>query len=105
MCDVVKLELLHHEAKPAGFQTRRSDLDAMVHAPVDERTCARALEVQADLAGRGSARHRRAKLPDYLIAAAAELAELALLHYDADYETIASATHQPQVWIAPRGTL
>ncbi len=105
MCDVVKLELLHHEDTPTRFDARRADLDALAHAPVGERACARALEVQADLARRGGARHRGAKLPDYLIAAAAELAGLTVLHYDADYEAIASVTQQPQEWIAPRGSL
>lgn len=105
ICDLVKLELLHHEERPAGYLARRADLDALPWVPVDETVCARALEVQADLARRGGARHRAVRLPDYLIAAAAELAGLTLLHYDADYDLVASATGQPHEWLAPRGSL
>lgn len=41
ICDVVKLELLHHEEKPAGFGGRRADLDALRSVPVDAGVCAR----------------------------------------------------------------
>jgi predicted nucleic acid-binding protein len=105
MCDVVKLELLHHEDRPARFRARRADLDALPSVAVDVRTFARALEVQEALAERGGGRHRGVKLPDYLIAAAAELSGLTVLHYDADYELVASVTRQSQEWIAPRGSL
>jgi len=104
-CAVVKLELLHHEEAPGSFRDRRSDLDALDSAPIDERVCSRALEVQGELAAGGGARHRGIKLPDYLIAAAAEVAGLTLLHYDSDYELLAGATGQPHDWIAPRGSL
>lgn len=40
-----------------------------------------------------------------LIAASAELADLVLVHYDRDYDAIASVTGQATRWIAPRGTL
>ncbi|PZR67540.1 MAG: VapC toxin family PIN domain ribonuclease, partial [Solirubrobacterales bacterium] len=82
---------------------RRMDLDALAHAPVDAIVCARALQTQADLARRGGVRHRGAKLADYLIAAAQ--ARLPILHYEADYEVIASVTHQAHEWIARRGSL
>lgn len=53
----------------------------------------RAIEVQAILADRGH--HRAASLPDLLIAAVAELAQLTVLHVDKDYELIADITGQP----------
>jgi predicted nucleic acid-binding protein len=40
-----------------------------------------------------------------VIAAAAEAADLAILHYDSDYDRIAVVTNQPTEWIAPAGTL
>lgn len=104
-CDVVKLELLHHEQTADRLRARRSDLDALAWVPVDERVCARALEAQAALAEGGGARHRAVRLPDYLIAAAAEVAGVVVLHYDADYELVASVTGQPHEWVAPRGSL
>jgi predicted nucleic acid-binding protein len=42
---------------------------------------------------------------DLVIAAAAEAAGLAVLHYDDDYDRIASVTRQPTEWVAPAGSL
>lgn len=53
----------------------------------------RAVEVQAALADRGQ--HRAPSIPDLLIAAAAELAQLTVLHVDKDYDLIAGITGQP----------
>lgn len=62
----------------------------------------RALRVQRALADRGL---RGRKIPDLLVAAAAEDSGLILLHYDADFEDIAQVTGQPCEWILPRGTI
>jgi len=53
----------------------------------------RAVAVQAALADRGQ--HRGPSIPDLLIAATAELAQLTVLHHDQDYELIADLTGQP----------
>jgi predicted nucleic acid-binding protein len=53
----------------------------------------RAVEVQAALAERGQ--HRAPSIPDLLVAATAELAELTVLHVDKDFELIAALTGQP----------
>ncbi len=53
----------------------------------------RAVDLQAQLANRGQ--HRAPSVPDLLIAATAELAELTLLHLDKDFELIAELTDQP----------
>jgi len=42
---------------------------------------------------------------DLVIAAAAESAGVALLHYDAHFELIERVTGQPMRWLAPKGTL
>lgn len=60
----------------------------------------RAVEIQATLAERG--RHRTPSIPDLLIAAAAELAELTVLHIDKDFELIAALTGQPHECLALR---
>ena len=62
----------------------------------------RAVDVQHRLAAAG--RHRL-PLPDLLIAAVAELNDLAVMHYDADYDRIAEVTGQPCEWVIPRGSL
>ena len=53
----------------------------------------RAVEVLTLLADRGQ--HRAPSLPDLLIAATAELAELTVLHLDKDFEVVAQITAQP----------
>jgi predicted nucleic acid-binding protein len=53
----------------------------------------RAVEVLSLLADRGQ--HRAPSIPDLIIAAAAELAGLTVLHLDKDFEVIASITGQP----------
>lgn len=53
----------------------------------------RAMAVQAKLAERGQ--HRAASIPDLLVAAAAELAQLTVLHVDKDFDLITGVTGQP----------
>ena len=53
----------------------------------------RAVDIQMLLADRGH--HRAPSVPDILIAATAELADLVVLHDDKDYELIAEITGQP----------
>jgi predicted nucleic acid-binding protein len=53
----------------------------------------RAIAVQALLADRGH--HRAASVPQLLVAGAAELARLTILHVDQDFELIAGVTGQP----------
>ncbi len=62
----------------------------------------RARQVQRLLA----ARHQRGrKVPDLLIAAAAESRGLTVLHYDADFDRIAAVTGQPCEWVVPAGSV
>jgi predicted nucleic acid-binding protein len=62
----------------------------------------RAKEVQRLLA----AKHQRGrKVPDLLIAATAEAANLTILHYDSDFDLIASVTGQSCEWIVPAGSV
>lgn len=48
---------------------------------------------------------RGAKIADLLIAAAAEVAGLVVLHYDRDFDLIAKVTAQRTEWIVPAGTV
>jgi predicted nucleic acid-binding protein len=62
----------------------------------------RARQVQRLLA---SKHQRGRKVPDLLIAAAAEAKGLTVLHYDADFDRIAAVTGQPTEWVASPGTI
>jgi predicted nucleic acid-binding protein len=71
--------------------------------PLTEPIAARAREVQALLAAAG--RHRAAGGFDLLTAAVAEYHDAIVLHYDADFEHIATVTGQPHQWVVPRGSV
>ncbi len=85
-----------------GYSARTADELRSGHAhpplasmPVEYLTPSiedRAVEVQTLLAQRGQ--HRAVAIPDLLIAASAELAQLTVLHVDKDYELIAAITSQ-----------
>ncbi|GAC1358507.1 MAG: PIN domain nuclease [Acidimicrobiales bacterium] len=62
----------------------------------------RARQVQRLLASRSQ---RGRKVPDLLIAAAAEQRGLTLLHYDSDFDAIAKITGQACQWIVAAGTI
>jgi predicted nucleic acid-binding protein len=62
----------------------------------------RARQVQRLLAALS---RRGRKVPDLLIAAAAEEARLTLLHYDNDFDLIAKLTGQACQWVVPAGTI
>ena len=62
----------------------------------------RARQVQRLLA---SKHQRGRKVPDLIIAAAAEERDLTVLHYDADFDRIATVTGQPCQWIVPAGSV
>jgi predicted nucleic acid-binding protein len=62
----------------------------------------RARQVQRLLASRGM---RGRKVPDLLVAAAAERAGLVVLHYDTDFDLIARVTGQRCEWIVPAGSI
>lgn len=102
-CGVVDLELLYSASSPAVYEQLASALRALPRVPVTESVLDRALEVQARLAKRSQ--HRAVPLPDLIVAACAESAELTVLHYDADYDRIAEVTGQPVQWVLPRGSV
>jgi len=62
----------------------------------------RARQVQRLLADRSQ---RGRKIPDLLVAAAAEAAGVTVLHYDADFERIAAVTGQSCQWAVPPGSV
>ncbi|HWN73979.1 MAG TPA: PIN domain nuclease [Solirubrobacterales bacterium] len=102
-CGIVDLELLYSARDRATYRSLVEALRGMPRVPLDEESVNRALTVQAMLAERSQ--HRAVPLPDLLVAACAERAELTVLHYDADFERIAELTGQSAQWIVPRGSV
>lgn len=93
-----------------GFSARNGDdwdrlgvaLGAFRRLDVEARHFDRAGQVQRALAAAGL---RGRKVPDLLIAAVAELGSLIVVHYDADFDHIATVTGQPTEWIVERGSV
>jgi predicted nucleic acid-binding protein len=77
-------------------------LDALELVETTSAHVHRALQVQRLLAERSQ---RGRKIPDLLIAAAAEELDAAVLHYDADVDAIASVTGQRCQWVLPAGSV
>jgi predicted nucleic acid-binding protein len=103
ICGIVELELLYSASGRATYRALAEALGGMPRVGVSEQAVRRALEVQGMLAERSQ--HRAVPLPDLLVAACAELAGLAVLHYDADFERIAKLTEQRVQWVVPRGSV
>ncbi len=102
-CAIIDLEVL--------YSTRNRDDHARTclrrnlayrRIELTEAIFTRAIEVQGLLAGEG--RHRL-PIQDLIIASAAEAGRMVVLHYDSDFDTIASVTQQDVEWVAPRGSV
>jgi hypothetical protein len=103
-CSITDLERLYSARSGAEHREWRDEATLrFARAEIDERVFARAIDVQGLLAERGQ--HRGANVADLVVAAAAEQAGLTVLHYDADFELIATVTGQPTEWVVPRGSV
>jgi predicted nucleic acid-binding protein len=102
-CTPTDLEAGFSSPDPGSHTAMRAERSAWPFVPMDQQVLDRAVEVQELLAARNQ--QRGAKIADLLIAAAAEAAGLVVLHYDHDFDLIASVTHQPVEWIVPAGTV
>jgi predicted nucleic acid-binding protein len=104
-CEIVAFELLWTTQDHADFVAARGELDALRQLRIGSSVWLRALNVFERFAELGPLHHRQVTIPDLLIAATAELAEVPVLHYDRDFELIAEITGQPMRAIAPLGSL
>jgi len=101
-CTIIDLEVLYSARNHQDHRRiRRLRELAYSRVPLTEEIFQRAIEVQGELAKSG--RHR-VPIPDLIIAAAAELNDLVVLHYDADFDRIAEVTRQPVEWVVAKGT-
>jgi predicted nucleic acid-binding protein len=101
-CAIIDLEILYSARTGNEHQHHRTGRAAFEYFPMTDEIAQRALEVQGLLAQ--TAQHRSVSIPDLLIAATAERHGLTVLHYDGDYQRIATLTGQPVQWIVPAGT-
>lgn len=99
ICD---LEVGYSARTATEWDRLTSALDAFQRVDTTHRHVARALRVQRMLARRSQ---RGRKIPDLLVAAAAEEIDVIVLHYDHDYDLIAKVTGQRCEWVVPAGSI
>ena len=102
LCPPVMFELGFSARNRADYRSLMERLEAFECMPVTDGDHRRALKVQQLLVERGQ--HRSLSLVDGLVAAVAETRQLSVLHYDADFETVATVTGQSHEWVVPPGT-
>ena len=102
-CALVDLGFGHNATSAEALTQLLDDRRAIYPwVPIPDTVWTRAQDVQLLLADRGQ--HRGVGIPDLLIAATAEVHDLVVLHYDNDFDLIASVTKQRTQWVAPAGT-
>lgn len=102
ICAPVMFEVGYSARDVADHQSLMARMAAFTEVPVTNADLQRSLELQSSLASRGQL--RMLSLVDALVAAVAEARSLKILHYDSDFEVVASLTGQPHQWIVERGT-
>jgi predicted nucleic acid-binding protein len=101
---VTELEVGYSTRSSQDYAATRQDLlDLLIPVTMPVRAEERARELQRDLVARG--RHRGVSVPDLVLAAIADIEELTILHYDADFDLISEVTGQPTEWVVPRGSI
>ena len=104
ICDFVAMEYLMGARNGQDYDRIRDALDACIRIAIEPDDWRRAFDVQRTLAHHTGGGQRAVKIPDLLIAAAAERAGFPLVHYDGDFDRIATITGQPTSWVIPAGT-
>lgn len=101
-CAIVDLEVLYSSRNLADFEEILEERRSFDAAPITPGVMDRAIEVQHALARRGQ---HRVPIPDLVISAAAQVAGLVVLHYDADFPRISAAGGAPHEWVVPQGSV
>ncbi|MDO3648912.1 PIN domain-containing protein [Nocardia mangyaensis] len=103
-CAAFDVEALYSARSPVEYEQVRADRRALFeYLPTNDEHWHSAFAVQRELARSG--RHRAVGIHDLLASVLAVEHRLVLLHYDADFETVASVVDLNHRWVAPRGTL
>jgi predicted nucleic acid-binding protein len=104
-CPVVELELLYSARDGTEFDQRAADLAQLRNVPITRSVTNAARQAFRTLAHQGPGHHRAVTIADLLTAACAQDAAIGVLHYDQDFDTLATALSFDSRWIAPPGSL
>ncbi len=99
ICD---LEVGYSARNAREWDALTAALDAFAPIETTAAHLRRALQVQRLLAAHSQ---RGRKIPDLLVAAAAEELGVAVLHFDADFDQIAAVTGQHCEWVVDAGSI
>jgi hypothetical protein len=102
ICDPILIEYLNGARNASEYDRYEAALRATRLVSTTADDWIGAVDVHRALARSGAGLQRSVKLPDLIIAATAARAGLPLVHFDEDYDRIASITGQPTRWILPR---
>jgi predicted nucleic acid-binding protein len=100
----VILEIVYSARFAEDYAALRRELGGVHRLPNGTAEYERALDVQQRLSEVDGLHHRRVKISDLLIAAAAETAGAVVWHYEEDFDRIAAITGRTVEWVAPRAT-
>jgi predicted nucleic acid-binding protein len=103
VCDVVVLELIRLTPNNTRAEEVAKRLEAFEFVTMGAELWKRARELQILMSATGD--HRRAPVVDLFIGAAAERADVPLVHYDRDYERLARVSDLRHHWLVPDGAL
>lgn len=101
-CAAVEWEMVYSARNKPDLGRIRFLLRGFTFLHCGDEVFDRVLEVQGIALERGF--HRALSMADLLIAATAERHRATVLHYDGDFDMIASITGQPTEWVVRPGT-
>lgn len=103
--DIVTLEYLMGAQNADHYDRLELALSGFRSIAAEHTDWERARDVHRRLAALGPGHQRSVRIPDLIVAAVAERAAIAVVHYDEDFDRIAAITGQATHWILPRGTV
>ncbi len=101
-CVAVEWEMVYSARSKPDMTRIRFLLRGFAYLYAGDEVLDRVLEVQRIAVEHGF--HRALSLADLLIAATAERHRAVVLHYDGDFDMIASITGQPTRWVVEAGS-
>jgi predicted nucleic acid-binding protein len=102
-CSVVDLEIGYTARSRVEYEDVMDERSGFERLDMDQDVWDAAAATQRSLAADG--RLRAVGIPDLLIAATAACHGVTVLHYDRDFDHIASVTGQPVEWVLPAGSV
>lgn len=101
-CAMIDLEIFYSSRGLADYEAVLDERRSLDSAPITPDVMATAIDLQHALAQRGQ---HRVPIPDLVISAAARVAGLVVLHYDADFERLAAVGGARHEWVVPQGSI